>query len=56
MIPKKTFTEELPDGSTAEWTVVYSFNCTYPIKKGTKCYICKSGKEFSLITEHETKK
>ena len=50
-MPKVTFTEEQSDGKTKEWTVIHSFNCTYPIKKGAKCYICKSGKDYTLITE-----
>ena len=50
-MPKEIFTEDLPDGKTKEWKVIHSFNCTYPIKKGTKCYICKGGKDYTLITE-----
>jgi len=52
---KTIFTEELPDGKTKEWEVIHSFNCTYPIKKGTKCYVCKNGKEYTLIIEHTKK-
>lgn len=51
MPKKQTFTEETTEGKLVEWEVVHAFNCTYPIKKGAKCYICKSGKDYTLITE-----
>lgn len=55
MPKKQTFTEETTEGKLVEWEVVHAFKCTYPITKGTKCYICKSGKEYTLITEHVKK-